>query len=189
MSSINSFEIHISRIDDHYHFIIEDPNNPITSFSEKIPVPPVSRQKILEKLKELLSQIGVFRESMKTALEGNTTREYALEILKAKIGETNSIVESMCYTMEKLGRLIFKYMVPVECRHRLCGIQSEHVIISTEDVEIPWELMHDGEEFFCLKYSVGRKIQAKVSIKRVDRPKSDKVRFLFISNPTLDLPK
>jgi len=36
---------------------------------------------------------------------------------------------------------------------------------------------------------VGRKIQAKVSIKRVDRPKSDKVRFLFISNPTLDLPK
>ena len=162
------FEIHISKIDDHYHFIIEDPTNPIASFSEKIQIPSVSRNRILKKLDEFLTQIGIVRGSVKVVQRS---------------------IYNIQNNLEKLGRLIFKYMIPASCKSCLRKISTEYVILSTEDVEIPWELMHDSEEFFCLKYSVGRKIQAKVSIKRVDRPKSDKVRFLFISNPTLDLPK
>ena len=87
------FEIHISRINDHYHFIIEDPANPIASFSEKIPIPSVSRERIFKKLREFLTRVGILRGHV--------------EMLQKEVAAYDSL--------EKLGRLIFKYMVPATC--------------------------------------------------------------------------
>ena len=60
--------------------------------------------------------------------------------------------------LEDLGGQLLDLLIPdrwVRASLRLPGLFLE-VGIDESLVEYPWELMHDGEEFLCLKHSMGR---------------------------------
>lgn len=89
----------------------------------------------------------------------------------------------------RLGNLIYKYMIPVSSKQYLSSIDSEYIVISTDDVEIPWKLMHYGNHFLFLGHSVGRKIQIRTGLREVNRPRGNKIRALFVANPSGDFPE
>lgn len=159
-------KIYIERRGDDYHYLIEDPSRGISSFRDRMTVPPSSRDRILKKV-GFFHAIGGWSTIIETEVEKN---------------------EGQKENPEKIGRLIFKYMISPSCKEYLSKIDTEYLVLSTNDVEIPWELMHDGTDFYCLKYSMGRKVQARVQFKSVKREKADKLNALFMANPTEDLP-
>lgn len=167
-------KIYIEKAEVDYRYLIEDPSRGTTSFRDRMTIPYPSRNRILKKLKFLGATVG----GTKGAKKKNTNR--GLEVAKN---------ENIKENIEKMGGLIFKYMIPLSCKDYLSEMDTEYVVLSTDDVEIPWELMHDGTDFYCLKYSIGRKIQARVQFKPTKRQKTDILNALFIANPTEDLPE
>jgi len=166
--NVPTVELHISKSNDEYFFLLNDPSRRTSLLREKLTIPNSARGRINRKLDALLSDIGLLRSVQETA-----QREEG-EIVSQKTAE--------------FGSLIFKYMIPLTFRNYLEQLTSKNVVISTNDIEIPWELLFDGEKFLCLECGVGRKVQSKIQFEETQRRENAKPRALFIVDPTEELP-
>jgi len=59
------------------------------------------------------------------------------------------------------------------------------LLISTAECDVPWELMHDGQQFLCLSNSVGRQLRT-AERPAPQAPRREPSRCLLVSNPTED---
>lgn len=91
--------------------------------------------------------------------------------------------------LERLGQLLFNMLLPPTLQDALRALpDGQPIILITTDIEIPWELLHDGEQFLALKHPIGRRLWRSGSV-RAKEASSDNESWLFISNPTGDLPE
>jgi len=135
---------------------------------DKLSIPRTARNMVLRRLEELLSDINITRNRGATSLP------------KEDIDFNQKTID--------LGASIFKYLMPMSVRTRLEETNSKTVLLTTDDVEVPWELLHDGKTFLCLKCEVGRKVQTKTPFRETKKIRHDRLRALFIADPTGDLP-
>lgn len=64
----------------------------------------------------------------------------------------------------------------------------DHLRINVDErlIDLPWELIHDGDDFLCLKYALGRQIYAAATFPDL-RPRKEMPRALVVSDPRNDL--
>lgn len=161
------WKIHIERDGNRYHYVMDNPKVSTVSFRGTLDIPSVSRNKVLSTLEDCLSVLGMMRgEPAKTR---------------------SSDFKEKAVPPKELGRMIYKYMLPAGFRDELKDIKSEFVRVSTDDVEVPWELLHDGDRFFSLKNAVGRTVETKEVVGKQERPDLSQTKVLLIGNPTCDL--
>lgn len=87
------------------------------------------------------------------------------------------------------GKSMFMLAIPNRVKDQLK--QSTGYLRVTAPAElfhVPWELLHDDENFLGVKYAMGRLILGDETPKTVPRVKKNKARFLLIADPTSDLP-
>lgn len=84
------------------------------------------------------------------------------------------------------GNTIFKLFINDSIKKKLFN-QKEALVIKTDEQEIPWEIMHNWENFLSLQIPISRQIMTREIIKRNICPKNKLPKFLFIVNPTIDL--
>ena len=67
---------------------------------------------------------------------------------------------------------------------------STPLLISTNDPDIPWELLHDGDNFLGIKHALGRSLRDAWDPGRSSpaAPAGDERRCLLVADPTGDLP-
>ncbi|MGB0383469.1 MAG: CHAT domain-containing protein [Ardenticatenaceae bacterium] len=89
--------------------------------------------------------------------------------------------------LERLGQLLFNMLLPPTLQDALRALPDQQpIMLTTTDIEIPWELLHDGEQFLALKHPFSRRLWSSASV-RANEQSSDDQSLLFISNPTGDL--
>jgi CHAT domain-containing protein len=74
-----------------------------------------------------------------------------------------------------------------EIKETLKGANSIHLV--TNDVTIPWEIMHDGEEFLGLKYPFGISPMIKRQDLEREPKRNAKLKVLFIVDTRNNLPR
>jgi CHAT domain-containing protein len=82
--------------------------------------------------------------------------------------------------------------LPGQSGDRLQAILSESyspLLISTDVAEIPWELLHDGQNFLGNQYAIGRQLLKSTSIPISTPWQGDQIRCLLIADPCEDLPE
>ena len=82
--------------------------------------------------------------------------------------------------------------LPGRSGDRLQAMLSEAhspLLISTDVSEIPWELLHDGQDFLGNQYAMGRQLLKSVSIPIATPWQGDQIRCLLIADPRGDLPE
>jgi hypothetical protein len=57
--------------------------------------------------------------------------------------------------LRDIGRLMYSLLVP-DAMQRLISDARSSLTLATNDMEMPWELLHDGTEFLCLERSMAR---------------------------------
>ena len=78
--------------------------------------------------------------------------------------------EGICLSLQGIGEWVFKHFIPLELANRVREWQSGFsVIVSTNDKWIPWELMHDGEDFWGHKFIIARYPRFKEGENRPDK--------------------
>lgn len=74
-------------------------------------------------------------------------------------------VAAMAARMAVLGDQLFVLMIPTELRPDL-RVAGAFLELGVDEMLLgyPWELMHDGEEFLCLKHNLGRFVNARQGV-------------------------
>lgn len=94
----------------------------------------------------------------------------------------------MAEQLRNVGDLMYSLLVPHEIQRVLAESRSS-LIISTNDMEIPWELLHDGENFLCRRRPLSR-MPVSASVPRRPPPPAaganDQLKFLLIYADPLD---
>ncbi|MFH0814375.1 MAG: CHAT domain-containing protein, partial [Pseudomonadota bacterium] len=93
--------------------------------------------------------------------------------------------------LQKLGQLLYNGLLTAKAREQLNTTEAEDLIVNIDDqlVQIPWELLYDGKQFFCQRFNMGRLVKTRqavgsVRIRRVERP----LKMLILSDPQNNLP-
>jgi ribosomal protein L40E len=90
-------------------------------------------------------------------------------------------------SLSELGDLMYRLFLPTAIQRHLSHTESP-ILLASNDLELPWELMYAENDFLCLRVPVGRMPMMTDFPRRNDYTREDKPRFLLIGNPTGDLP-
>jgi CHAT domain-containing protein len=90
--------------------------------------------------------------------------------------------------LNALGNFIHNNLLPKNIAYSLINSKIDSLSLKVDDslADIPWELINDGSDFLCMKYSIGRTYEL---ITQNYSTISDKeVRVILIDDPTDSLP-
>ena len=92
--------------------------------------------------------------------------------------------------LRRIGALVYTQFLPIPFQNRLRFVGDPLTILVNEP-EIPWELLHDGNEFVFLRVPVGRRILTLEEAKRVHARRGKTLKFLVVGvgNPIAKVPE
>ncbi|MCK5503986.1 MAG: CHAT domain-containing protein, partial [Thermodesulfovibrionia bacterium] len=87
------------------------------------------------------------------------------------------------------GRLMFDELIPINIKDRLIKTAKKNLMISIDDklVYIPWELLYDGKEFICQRFSLGRSVSTKQQVSSHSRALGRPLKMQLLADPGGDL--
>ncbi len=92
--------------------------------------------------------------------------------------------------LQKTGQLFWNHLLARSIKEKLKSSPSCVLTLCLDEelIYIPWELIFDGVDFFCLKFSLGRLVRSKGESALLQyRDLSDSLRMLILANPNADL--
>ncbi|MCX5694594.1 MAG: CHAT domain-containing protein, partial [Candidatus Omnitrophica bacterium] len=129
------------------------------------------------------SQVGIsFAELKQLSIE-------MVEILNQKPKDQVARLEQL-KALEKVGRLFWDHLLSRAIKEKLKSSQYAVLTLSLDEelIHIPWELIFDGSDFLCLKFSLGRLVRSKGESGSVQyRDLSESLKMLILANPNADL--
>jgi CHAT domain-containing protein len=89
----------------------------------------------------------------------------------------------------EMGAFAHGHLYPPLIEKCVRDSRVDHLRLNVDEslIDLPWELIHDGEDFLCVKYAVGRHIFAAASFPAAATRKKA-VSALVVSDPRGDLP-
>lgn len=85
------------------------------------------------------------------------------------------------------AKLLYTLCLPDAIQRQIKGSQIPIQLV-TNFADVLWELMHDGEEFLGVRLATARQIEMVLEPRANQKFEGAEKRFLFIVNPTNDLP-
>jgi class 3 adenylate cyclase/CHAT domain-containing protein/Flp pilus assembly protein TadD len=110
--------------------------------------------------------------------EESTIRQYeeaavSLEKIEAMerdlVGLLNSasregrISRDILIRLREIGKALYEALITPSVKTKLQGTEAQILLLNLDDklVQIPWELMNDGHQFFCQRFSMGRVVKTR----------------------------
>jgi len=93
-------------------------------------------------------------------------------------------------TLKSAGGALYKLLFPSEGSMLWETKDFHHLVLHLDEslALVPWELLHDGEQFLCLRYAMGRLPLASFEAPSKERPReTDPLKMLVATNPRGDL--
>ncbi|MDD5120770.1 MAG: CHAT domain-containing protein [Candidatus Omnitrophica bacterium] len=93
-------------------------------------------------------------------------------------------------SLQKIGQLFWNHLFSRSIKENLKNSPPAVLTLCLDEelIYIPWELIFDGSDFLCLKFSVGRLVRSKGEATLLQyRDLSDSLRMLILANPSADL--
>jgi len=94
-------------------------------------------------------------------------------------------------SLQNVGQHLYDSLFPVPMKEKLAAARARNLLVTMDDalVGIPWEILHDGEEFFCLRFNIGRKVHTSHTVLTSGtRNNEAKIKMWILADPTNDLP-
>jgi hypothetical protein len=145
-------------------------------------ITPTEKMKISDQVREDLSHNQQLVVAALGKVRGNN--QHAAGVIESRTEVPSEL--------EKAGRYAYGHMIPARIQMLLEASSADHLRLDIDErlIDLPWELIHDGTEFLCLRYAVGRRLISDQSFLPPTRhPRSAKqTRVLIVADPTGDLP-
>jgi class 3 adenylate cyclase len=118
-------------------------------------------------------------------------RDYTKGIIDLlnRANKRGKISSDLLVKLKDYGRLMFDELVPVAIKEKLLKTNEKNLMINIDDrlVSIPWELLYDGKEFLCQRFSIGRSVSTKQQVSVVARALGRPLKMQLLADPAGDL--
>ncbi len=105
----------------------------------------------------------------------------------------SSVSNGYNYNMQlkQAGCELYLALFPKQIREKLQTVREQNMLLIIHEslVGIPWELMHDGEECFCLRFNLGRTVYTSHTGYESSKTASPEQSMLIIADPMQNLSK
>ncbi len=93
--------------------------------------------------------------------------------------------------LKKTGQMLWDHLFTKSIKDKLRSSSGCGLILSLDEelISIPWELLYDGQDFLCLKFSLGRLVRTDQQAGAMPNYRSSEntLKMLVLANPTNDL--
>ncbi len=93
-------------------------------------------------------------------------------------------------SLQKIGQLFWDHLLSRSIKEKLKNISSCVLTLSLDEelIYLPWELIFDGTDFLCLKFSLGRLVRSKGDSTLLQyRDLAESLKMLILVDPNADL--
>lgn len=93
--------------------------------------------------------------------------------------------------MTRQGQRLFDLLLGQQLKAKMRASPASHLVLELPEslLNVPWELLHDGTQFLCLKFAMGRLVMLEQSVQSLPpRVQSPPYGLLLICDPKGDLP-
>jgi tetratricopeptide (TPR) repeat protein/CHAT domain-containing protein len=106
--------------------------------------------------------------------------------------DKNGILDFEAFNnLKKTGQLLWDHLLTGAVKEKLKKVQSQDLTLSLDEelINVPWELLFDGNDFLCLKFNLGRVVRTKTQAPAAPQYRSlpSIPKMLILANPTDDL--
>ena len=119
-------------------------------------------------------------------------QENSKEVVETvRLGNLDGSAVEASKALKNLGQRLFSLVFPKEIRDRIRMSLAATLVLELDDgcVHLPWELAHDGRDFLCCRFSMGRLVRTGQASDFTRRPVPAKgVSILIVSDPCGNLP-
>jgi predicted ATPase/class 3 adenylate cyclase len=86
--------------------------------------------------------------------------------------------------LEQLGRLLYNRLLTAEIKYAVGSLPTDlPLIIATNDTDLPWELLHDGQEYLALQRPLARRLLSEMAARQNLISNQRECPILFIADP------
>lgn len=91
--------------------------------------------------------------------------------------------------LQRLGKSLFELLIAPQIRKRLAERRGGYLTLLLDEALafLPWETLHDGEDFLCRRFALGRLVRTGLATGEIPPPPAGR-SMLIVANPTGDLP-
>ncbi len=119
----------------------------------------------------------------------NTRCREMVETLN-KVNRSGLISRENLERLREIGQVFSDELFTLSVKEKLKNSRSEHMILNLDDqlVHVPWELLYDGRQFLCQKFSMGRLVKTRQAVGATrSRLLARPLKMLVLADPGGDL--
>jgi class 3 adenylate cyclase/TolB-like protein len=121
-------------------------------------------------------------------IDEQTIRKYNAEVISLlnNAGQKGKIDKDILQRLKTAGQLLYDAIFSVELKQKLSATTAEDLILKIDDhlVNIPWEMLYDGNSFLCIRFNMGRLVKTRQNIpEAVQRNINLPLKMLILSDP------
>ena len=107
-----------------------------------------------------------------------------------KTNRKGRITREVLVKLREIGQVLYDELFSLSIKAKLAKTGAEYLILRIDDqlVQIPWELLNDGQEFLCQRFNMGRLVKTRQPIPGVkNRILARPLKMLILADPEGDL--
>ena len=106
-----------------------------------------------------------------------------------RANQRGKIGNELLVKLKELGGMLFDQLVPVEIKESLKKTEDVNLMLAIDDrlVHVPWELLYDGKDFLCQRFSIGRSVSTKQAVSVMVRSLHRPLKMQVLADPRGDL--
>ncbi|MCF8145705.1 MAG: tetratricopeptide repeat protein [Deltaproteobacteria bacterium] len=92
--------------------------------------------------------------------------------------------------LREIGQVFSDELFTLNVKEKLKNSKADHMILNLDDqlVHVPWELLYDGQQFLCQRFSMGRLVKTRQPVgARRSRVLARPLKMLVLADPGGDL--
>ncbi|MEW6379896.1 MAG: CHAT domain-containing protein [bacterium] len=138
-------------------------------------------------------------EEVPVSLDWIKTRCHEMVETLNEVNRQGRFSREVLLKLRATGRVFYNELLTPLVKTKLRETRAEYLSLNIDDqlVQVPWELLYDGQEFLCQRFNMGRLVKTRQSVQGIkgrsplnpcgDRVLSRPLRMLIIADPTGDL--
>jgi len=106
------------------------------------------------------------------------------------VNRRGRLTREVLIKLREVGQVFRDELFTLSVKEKVKETKAEHIMLLLDDqlVHVPWELLHDGQQFLCQRFSMGRLVRTRQAIlgtrsRSLGRP----FKMLILADPEGDL--
>ncbi|MEW5802084.1 MAG: CHAT domain-containing protein [bacterium] len=129
-------------------------------------------------------------EEVPVSMDWIKTRCHEMVETLNKVSRQGRFSLEVLLKLRAMGRVFYNELLTPSVKAKLRETKAEYLCLNIDDqlVQVPWELLYDGQEFLCQRFNMGRLVKTRQAVQGIKtRVLAKPLRILIIADPSGDL--